>query len=119
MNFDFNNNQSNPKYNSRTSYGRFYLRIGKYRELKKNVAYHHFWWFVHNCISHPLIGILPIKTTFDFHDFTSDKINAKKEMKQMYEHFRQIREKNMAMRNAEKKNAEKIAAAKNNSYTQG
>lgn len=38
---------------------------------------HYFWWFVHNCIAHPMIGLVPIKTTFRFHDYTSDKINLK------------------------------------------
>jgi hypothetical protein len=34
------------------------------------------WWWTHNCIAHPLIGMLPIKVTFDFHDWTSRKLNA-------------------------------------------
>ena len=38
---------------------------------------HHFWWFVHNCIAHPLIGICPVRWTFDFHDYTSRKINLR------------------------------------------
>jgi hypothetical protein len=61
----------------RTSHGRFHDRIATFRQKNKNVLVHHFWWFVHNCISHPAIGILPIKPTFQFHDYTSDKINSK------------------------------------------
>lgn len=61
----------------KTSYGRFHDRIRKFRKNKKSVLVHHFWWFVHNCISHPAIGVLPIKATFRFHDYTSDKINLK------------------------------------------
>lgn len=34
------------------------------------------WWWVHNCIAHPLIGMVPIKAAFDFHDWTSRKLNA-------------------------------------------
>lgn len=33
------------------------------------------WWLVHNCVAHPLIGVLPIRATFDFHDWTSKKLN--------------------------------------------
>lgn len=40
-------------------------------------AQHYFWWFVHNCIAHPMIGVVPVKTTFRFHDYTFDKINLK------------------------------------------
>jgi hypothetical protein len=38
---------------------------------------YYFWWLIHNCISHPLIGILPIKPLFDFHDWTSSKMHPK------------------------------------------
>lgn len=34
------------------------------------------WWLVHNCVAHPLIGILPFSMFFRFHDWTSRKINA-------------------------------------------
>lgn len=37
---------------------------------------HRLWWLIHNCVAHPLIGILPYKPFFDFHDYTSAKINA-------------------------------------------
>lgn len=48
-------------------------------KFNKNIAVaeHHFWWFVHNCIAHPIIGLLPHKKTFAFHDYTSDKLNSK------------------------------------------
>lgn len=36
---------------------------------------HTFWWFVHNCIAHPLIGILPCRHTFDFHDWSSERMH--------------------------------------------
>lgn len=38
---------------------------------------HHFWWLTHNIIAHTLIGLIPIKLFFDFHDWTSKKLNAK------------------------------------------
>lgn len=56
---------------------RFHERIRVFREeADKPTIIHHFWWVVHNCISHPLIGIMPIKIFFQFHDWTSRKINA-------------------------------------------
>lgn len=60
-----------------TSEGRFWWRIETWQNKKGSAVQHHFWWFVHNCISHPLIGVLPGHKTFKFHDYTSDKINCK------------------------------------------
>lgn len=34
------------------------------------------WWVVHNVVSHPLIGLLPFRWAFDFHDWTSVKLNS-------------------------------------------
>ena len=56
---------------------RFEGRVAVFKKEDKPVYKHHFWWFVHNCIAHPAIGILPNKSTFDFHDWTSKKINGK------------------------------------------
>lgn len=56
---------------------RFEARVAVFQQEEKPVYKHHFWWFVHNCVAHPMIGILPNKTTFDFHDWTSKKINGK------------------------------------------
>lgn len=38
---------------------------------------HYGWWVLHNCVAHPLMGILPINWFFEFHDWTSRKLNAK------------------------------------------
>lgn len=38
---------------------------------------HHFWWLTHNILAHTLIGLIPVKMFFDFHDWTSKKLNAK------------------------------------------
>lgn len=69
-----------------TSYERFHERIEHFVERRalsgrKTVLpalTHHLWWFVHNAVAHPLIAIAPIKPLFDFHDYTSDKINGKR-----------------------------------------
>lgn len=56
---------------------RFEARVEGFKQDEKPIYKHHFWWFVHNCIAHPMIGVLPNKKTFDFHDWTSKKINGK------------------------------------------
>lgn len=56
---------------------RFEGRVAVFQKENKPVYKHHFWWFVHNCVAHPMIGIWPSKKTFDFHDWTSKKINGK------------------------------------------
>lgn len=57
---------------------RFPKRIEKFKKAEKRfpVLQHYFWWFLHNCITHPLIGLIPIKPFFNFHDWTSVKLNA-------------------------------------------
>lgn len=37
---------------------------------------HTFWWVIHNCVAHFLIGIAPIKSLFKFHDWTSYKMHG-------------------------------------------
>lgn len=56
---------------------RFRIRQKIFRENGVPLWKHHFWWFVHNCITHPCIGICPMKWAFDFHDFTSRKLMNK------------------------------------------
>lgn len=56
---------------------RFEKRVETFKKESKPLIKHHFWWFVHNCVAHPLIGVLPVKSAFDFHDWTSKKINGK------------------------------------------
>jgi hypothetical protein len=36
---------------------------------------HRAWWIVHNCVAHTLIGLVPFKVSFDFHDYTSKKMH--------------------------------------------
>ena len=55
---------------------RFHERIKVYDARRTPRVSHHFWWFVHNCVAHPLIGMAPLKFAFDFHDWTSKKING-------------------------------------------
>lgn len=60
-----------------TTAERFDDRIWKHRQHGVPVVRHHFWWAVHNCVAHPLIGVLPNRWTFAFHDYTSRKINLR------------------------------------------
>jgi hypothetical protein len=57
---------------------RFPKRIEKFKKANKRfpMLQHYFWWITHNCVTHFLIGILPIKPFFKFHDWTSVKLNA-------------------------------------------
>jgi len=46
------------------------------RKAKRPWASHTFWWVVHNVVAHPLIGLLPIRPFFNFHDWTSEKMHG-------------------------------------------
>ncbi|MBI3632061.1 MAG: hypothetical protein HY225_01275 [Candidatus Vogelbacteria bacterium] len=64
----------------RDEYGsqeRFYDRIPLFKKAYSSfpVLRYYLWWLVHNCVSHPLIGIAPIKIFFVFHDWTSTKMH--------------------------------------------
>lgn len=41
---------------------------------------HHFWWLLHNCVAHPLLGIWVSKHTVWFHDWTSKHLNVRREI---------------------------------------
>lgn len=55
---------------------RFFTRAVEAKEEEREAG-HFVWWIVHNCISHPLIGILPIGPFFRFHDWTSHKMGTR------------------------------------------
>lgn len=50
----------------------------RYQERRKvrPWASHTFWWVVHNVIAHPLIGLLPFRPLFRFHDWTSERMHG-------------------------------------------
>lgn len=52
---------------------------GRYEARKSKVPahIHRRWWLVHNLIAHPLIAIWPTRATFDFHDYTSDRMQGR------------------------------------------
>lgn len=60
---------------------RFPIRIDKFRKAEKRfpILQHYFWWVMHNCVTHFLIGLVPIKPFFQFHDWTSVQLNAGEE----------------------------------------
>ncbi len=53
---------------------RFYDRRGQWSWEKLSVTKYYFWWVIHNCVAHPLIGIIPVKKMFKFHDWTSHRM---------------------------------------------
>lgn len=46
--------------------------VAKVPEVKKPVA-----WFVHNAVAHTLIGVLPCRLTFAFHDRTAETMGIR------------------------------------------
>lgn len=56
---------------------RFLRRLNKWVHRTPSIPAlkHHFWWLLHNCVAHPLIGIYPSTTTVRFHDYTSRWLN--------------------------------------------
>lgn len=60
------------------SEGRFYARIKKFEKAGKPFpkTQHLFWWVVHNALAHTLLAIFPVRWSFQFHDWTSLKLNA-------------------------------------------
>lgn len=36
------------------------------------------WWILHNSVAHPLIGVLPVRWAFRFHDWTSRRMHGLK-----------------------------------------
>jgi len=60
------------------SQGRFKRRIEKFVLAGKSfpVLQHYMWWLIHNWLAHFMIGLLPLKPFFQFHDWTSRKLNA-------------------------------------------
>lgn len=52
---------------------------GRFTDRKRDVPWlkHTFWWLVHNCVAHVLIGPLPFGPLFRFHDWTSKKMHGK------------------------------------------
>jgi hypothetical protein len=66
------------KFNQKTSYERFRYRTEAWRLRAKNLnqVRHAYWWLLHNCVIHPLIGVLPIKPIFDLHDWSSVRLSA-------------------------------------------
>ncbi len=63
-------------FENTTANERFHERQRAYARKDMPIWMHHAWWVLHNCVAHPLIGVLPSRRTFDFHDFTSRKLNA-------------------------------------------
>lgn len=49
---------------------------------------HYGWWVAHNAVAHPLMAFVPAQFAFDFHDWTSRKLNVYPRTKAHEEHLR-------------------------------
>lgn len=51
----------------------------RYERRTKSIPWlqHRFWWAVHNLVAHVAIGLVPVRATFRFHDWTSHKMHQK------------------------------------------
>ena len=47
------------------------------RRARQSSGRHAFWWWLHNCVAHPLIGVMPRRFAFEFHDWTSRKLHGR------------------------------------------
>ena len=57
---------------------RYYKRLRKFQHTYKghNPRLRHYgWWLLHNVVAHPILGIIPCRLTFAFHDWTSSRLN--------------------------------------------
>lgn len=61
------------------SYERYKARIPwfTYKGRKPfGIVCHHFFWVLHNCVAHPLLGISPRRQFLFFHELTSHWLNC-------------------------------------------
>lgn len=62
-----------------TSEERYSFRLLHFK-LDKNKFHrlrHYFYWLVHNCFSHLLLGLFPNNKTFEIHELTSQWLNQR------------------------------------------
>lgn len=50
----------------------------KWEPVRQGWFIHYAWWLLHNAVAHPLIAVAPVKPFFDFHDWTSRKMNRER-----------------------------------------
>ena len=68
----------NSKYSRYTSLGRFRNRVASvFLEEENGYIKHSALWFFHNCIAHPILGIIPSKHTVKLHEWASKKLANK------------------------------------------
>jgi hypothetical protein len=66
-----------PRHEESTSASRYDHRRRRWARRHRLLpgVRHHAWWLLHNCISHPWLGIVPSPRAIWFHDFTSQHLN--------------------------------------------
>jgi hypothetical protein len=65
---------------SQTSHGRFYQRLALFKgDGKAYPRLRHFgFWLIHNCLVHPLLGVVPRPFVLDLHELSSRWLNQKR-----------------------------------------
>lgn len=54
---------------------RYHDRWSLWTGAKLGGLQHYGWWLAHNLVAHPLIGLIPLKPLFAFHDWTSRRMH--------------------------------------------
>jgi len=52
---------------------------------------HHLLWLAHNCVAHPLLGVLPNMRTVELHTVTSNWLNKNRAMRDLVPMFTEMR----------------------------
>lgn len=52
-------------------------RLWKDKGVSLPLVRHYLWWLVHNCVSHPTLGLLPLRPMVWFHDWTAKHLNVR------------------------------------------
>jgi len=70
-----------------SSYRRYHIRKERWARKKRVLpgVRHHLWWVLHNCVSHPVLGVVPNEKTVFFHDWTSKHLNLHKKLRPSYQ----------------------------------
>jgi hypothetical protein len=66
------------------SEARYYARKKKWEQEVSLLSQlrHHGWWLLHNAVSHPWLGVAPSLSAIWFHDYTSMRLNRRRQIKQ-------------------------------------
>lgn len=63
----------------KTSNERYHVRIQRFIDSgsKHPKLSHHFFWLLHNCVAHPILGFYVSQSAIEFHQITSNWLNSR------------------------------------------